>query len=103
MQHTVYPINCVCDAAESLEHYKEALVHHVQAQDELQEVIVAQKQPEMAAKYKECQEAETQLLEVERQLGECHHLRCKTTFLAGVHCIFWPPSCKYIFDHLSHS
>ncbi|XP_025090642.1 structural maintenance of chromosomes flexible hinge domain-containing protein 1-like isoform X1 [Pomacea canaliculata] len=61
--------HALCTQIESLEHYKEALVHHVQAQDELQEVIVAQKQPEMAAKYKECQEAETQLLEVERQLG----------------------------------
>ena len=42
----------------------------MQAQDELQEVILSQKSPEMTAKYKECQQAENQLAEVERQLGE---------------------------------
>lgn len=61
--------HALCTQIASLESYLSGLMRHVQAQDELQEVINAQKNPEMAAKYKECREAEAQLTEVERQLG----------------------------------
>nr|KAG5694799.1 hypothetical protein BaRGS_019176 [Batillaria attramentaria] len=61
--------HALCTQIASLEQYQAALTRHVQAQDELQEVINTQKNPEMSAKYKECQEAEAQLVEIERQLG----------------------------------
>lgn len=77
---------------ESLERYKSALGRHVQAQDELQEIISAQKQPEMVAKYKECQEAESQLLEIERQLGKCCLL-----LIVGVYFIFCECICRHCY------
>ncbi|XP_076437622.1 structural maintenance of chromosomes flexible hinge domain-containing protein 1-like [Babylonia areolata] len=61
--------HALCTQIASLEKYRSALSRHMSAQDELQDVINAQKTPEMTDKFKECQEAENQLAQVERQLG----------------------------------
>ena len=62
-----------------LQSYKSALVRHETAAIELGEQIENQKTSEMTAKYKECNEAERQLTQIETRLGELsyhfyHHL-----------------------------
>ena len=53
-----------------LQSYKSALVRRETATIELSEQIENQKTAEMTAKYKECNEAERQLTQIETRLGE---------------------------------
>ncbi|XP_041360659.1 structural maintenance of chromosomes flexible hinge domain-containing protein 1-like [Gigantopelta aegis] len=61
--------HALCTQIDTLQNYKAALVQHQKAEDDLQEQLTVRKEPEMAAKYKECDEAEKQLKEVEHKLG----------------------------------
>ena len=63
----LYHRDCFTDMLQS---YKSALVRHETAAIELGEQIENQKTAEMTAKYKECNEAERQLTQIETRLGE---------------------------------
>ena len=55
--------------AETLQNLKSSMQARQTAEDELQEQLDNMSTPEMKAKYKECREAETQLANLEKQLG----------------------------------
>ena len=57
-------------STDSLQSYKTVLLKRQSAQEELQEQVNHQKTPEMQAKLRECQEAEEQLDDIEKRLGE---------------------------------
>ena len=55
--------------SDTLQEFKAALVQLQKAEADLQEQLTLRKEPEMAAKYKECEEAEKKLKEIEHKLG----------------------------------
>jgi len=61
--------HAVCTQIESLEKYKAALASHINAEEELQEMVEHQKQADVKDKFQECKEAERRLKEVETKLG----------------------------------
>ena len=58
-----------------LQNYRAAMEKRLGAMEDLQEQVNAQKDPDMQAKLRECQEAEEQLRDIELKLGEYCRLR----------------------------